>query len=136
MCRGKVRQPRADERPAHTYDVRVEPQPSARASSEPDAAELVGVLVDEADRDAVVLGDSPGRPERRPGWLWLRLVARSRGTDEVRDLRREAAGQAICQLIDEYGHQQIGRFARCFVSHRETSSAAGTEPGRHPIGSL
>jgi hypothetical protein len=58
-----VRQGVSDERPPLADDARVEPKPRPAAATEPDAPELVGVLVDEAHSDVVMGGDVMRAPE-------------------------------------------------------------------------
>ncbi|MFL5864893.1 MAG: hypothetical protein ACJ780_29720 [Solirubrobacteraceae bacterium] len=53
----------ADLRPPFADGPRIETEPWPDAAAEADAAELVGVLVDEPDGDAVVIGDTARRPQ-------------------------------------------------------------------------
>ena len=53
----------ADLRPPFADGLRDRNGAAAGAAAEADAAELVGVLVDEPDCDAVVLGDAAGGPQ-------------------------------------------------------------------------
>ena len=53
----------ADVWPPFAYGLRIETEPRPDPAAEADASELVGVLVDEPDRDVVVLGDAACGPE-------------------------------------------------------------------------
>ena len=58
-----VRQRVSNDWPALADDARVEAKPRPAAAAEPDAPELVGVLVDEAHSDVVVGSDLTRRPQ-------------------------------------------------------------------------
>jgi hypothetical protein len=84
----------ADSCPARLHLDRIKAQARARAAAESDAAELVGVLVHEADTDAVVERNAAGGPE-----LWRRRTLCGGG--EASELVSKPERETICDLIGE-----------------------------------
>ncbi len=72
----------------------VEAQARAAAAAEADAAELVGVLVDEAETDAVVGRDTASAPQ-------LACGSRVSGCGETGELRAKPERHTVCDLVGE-----------------------------------
>jgi hypothetical protein len=104
------RQSAAHLRPARSHRLRIEPQTGAAAAAQADATELVGVLVDEADTDAVVGRDAAGRPQ-----LWHRTGVRRR--DEAGELGAKPERHTVCDLVGER-RDRILRLVEAFDRHQ------------------
>jgi hypothetical protein len=91
----------ADLGPARLQCDRVEAQARAGAAAEADAAELVSVLVDEADADAVLGRNTASAPQ-------LSCGSRVGGCGETGELWAKPDGYTVCDLVGERRDRILG----------------------------
>jgi hypothetical protein len=84
----------------------VESEPGATAAAEADAAELVSVLVDEAETDTVVGRDTASAPQLACGNRFI-------GCGETGELWGKPDGHTVCDLVGERRYR-IHRFVEAF----------------------
>jgi hypothetical protein len=87
--------------PPFADDTRIEPKPGTPPAAQANAAEFVGVLIDECHADVVMRGDPTSAPEI--GCIVGAGIASSH-CDELRDPRSESLCQVVSDQVGKSGH--------------------------------